>query len=161
LLVAVISDTHVPDFARALPDTLAAHLDGADVILHAGDATSPATLAELELYAPVHAALGNIDRPDVADWGARPEVRLDLEGLRIGMVHDAGPRKGRAARLRRRFPDAGLIVFGHSHIPVCERDGEVWLLNPGSPTWKRREPRPTMALVEITGGVASPRVVEL
>src|SRR5918998_2232653 len=133
MLVAVISDTHVPDFTRALPRSLDEYLGAADLILHAGDSTTAATLAELALHAPLHAALGNIDRPDVADWGALPEVRLTLDGVRVSMLHDAGPARGRAARLRRRFPDADVVVYGHSHIPQGQRDGDRWLPNPGGP----------------------------
>ncbi len=162
MLIAVVADTHVPDFARALPPALAQHLAGADAILHAGDATTAATLAELETHAPVHAVIGNIDGPDVADWGAVPELTMSYAGVRIGMVHDAGRKDGRGRRLRARFPDAQVIVFGHSHIPQCERgeDG-VLLLNPGSPTWKRQQPRPTLALLDVSGGAARARLVEL
>ena len=114
--------------------------------------TSAAVLDELAAYAPVHAVVGNIDRPDVAAWGAHDELRLELEGVAVAMLHDAGRCAGREARLRRRFPDARLVVFGHSHDPLdVEHDGQR-LLNPGSPTWKRRAPAPTIAWAEISAG---------
>ena len=88
----------------------------------------------------------------VARWGAREVVRVDLAGITAVLVHDAGPRTGRAARLARRFPGAALVVFGHSHIPLIERAGGMTLLNPGSPTWKRRQPYPTYAVMTVTRG---------
>jgi uncharacterized protein len=145
----VISDTHVPDFAGALPRAVLRAAARADVILHAGDVTSAAVLDELERLAPVHAALGNGDGPDVARWGARERVEIELAGFAVAIVHDSGPAPGRAARLRRWFPLADLIVFGHSHIPMSFREAGVRYLNPGSPTWKRRQPAPTYATIAI------------
>ena len=116
---------------------------------------------ELASHAPVHVAMGNNDRPTVAELGALDEVSLDLEGIRLAMVHDAGPRDGRDRRMRRRFPEADLVVFGHSHIPLDVRDGAVHLFNPGSPTWKRRQPRPTFGWIEIEGADIRSRIVEL
>lgn len=136
--ILVLGDTHIPDFAPRLPKTLGRYVRSADLILHTGDVTSPSVLDELAEHAPVHAALGNDDGPDVEAWGARFEVRLELDGLRIAMLHDGGRRDGRQRRLARRFPDADLIVFGHSHIPIDTPVDGVRLLNPGSPTWKRR-----------------------
>ena len=96
-------------------------LDGVDLILHGGDVCLRETLEELEQYAPVRAVLGNNDGPDVAAWGAPETLRLELDGLRVAMLHDSGPAdRARAARLRRLFPDAALVVFGHSHIPWDE-----------------------------------------
>ena len=147
--IVVLSDTHIPDFAKALPSGLLPALQKADLILHAGDVTSRTVLDELSAYAPVVVALGNNDGPDVAAWGARPEVAVEVDGTKIVMLHDAGRREGRERRLRRRFPEADLIVFGHSHIPIdAEFDG-VRFLNPGSPTWKRRQPVPTFGLVDV------------
>lgn len=148
-LVVVIADTHIPDFARELPAALERDLRRADLILHAGDVTTAAVLDELARYAPVRVALGNNDRPEVRRWGARDVVTLDLGGVPAVLLHDTGPRDGRARRLTRRFPDARVIIFGHSHIPVLERVGEVLLLNPGSPTWKRRQPFATYAVLRV------------
>jgi putative phosphoesterase len=151
--VLVLADTHVPDHARSLPDALRPHLEWAELMLHAGDITSEATLAELETYAPVHAVCGNIDQWDLRE--RLPDtLQLQLRGVQVGMVHDSGPRQGRERRLRERFPEAGLIVFAHSHQPVNEAVDGVRFLNPGSPTWKRRAPTPTVArMVASSGGV--------
>jgi predicted phosphodiesterase len=109
-------------------------------------------LEELAAFAPVRAVLGNNDHPDVAAWGAPGTLELDLDGLGVAMVHDAGPAAGRARRLRRRFPAAGLVVFGHSHIPLDETGDGVRIFNPGSPTDKRRQPQGTVGLLQVEGG---------
>jgi uncharacterized protein len=111
------------------------------------------SILKVAAFAPVRAVLGNNDTPDVAAWGAPETLRLDLDGLPAAMVHDAGPARGRPARLRRRFPDAELVVFGHSHIPldVTEGDGPR-LFNPGPPTDRRRQPRGTMGLLRVEAG---------
>ena len=93
--VLVIADTHVPDHAPALPRELLAVADEADLVLHAGDVTRADVLDDLTARAPVRCALGNNDGPDVARWGAIERVELVLEGVRVAMVHDAGPRTGR------------------------------------------------------------------
>jgi uncharacterized protein len=157
----VLSDTHVPDFAKRLPDSLVPHLAGADAVLHAGDVTAAFVLDELAEKAPVYSVVGNNDREEIQAWGATVELRLDLEGVRIAMVHEAGPRRGRVDRLRRRFPDADLIVFGHSHIPVNEEHEGVRFLNPGSPTWKRRQPQPTLGLIDLDEAGFRTRIIPL
>ena len=116
--VAVLSDTHAPRYWKACPPEVAGRLDGVDLILHAGDVCRAGVLEELAAFAPVRAVLGNNDTPDVAAWGAPETLELDLDGLAVAMVHDAGPAQGRTGRLRRRFPGAELVVFGHSHIPL-------------------------------------------
>jgi uncharacterized protein len=153
--IAVLSDTHAPRRWKSCPPAVAAELRGADLILHAGDVCTAAVLGELEQYAPVTAVLGNNDGADVAAWGAPETTTLDIEGLRIAMIHDSGPSAGRLGRMRRRFPDAGLVVFGHSHIPLDETspDGTFRIFNPGSPTDRRRQPRGTLGLLDITDGV--------
>ncbi len=159
--LVVLSDTHIPDFARILPTSLEPALRRADLILHAGDVTSASVLDELSTYAPVHAAIGNGDGPDVREWGAREEVLLDPEGVSLAMVHIAGPAKGRERRMRRRFPDARIVVFGHSHIPIDMEFEGFRLFNPGSPTWKRREPLPTYGVIELSRDRIETRIVEL
>jgi uncharacterized protein len=151
--VAVLADTHAPRYWTSCPAEVASRLEGVDLILHAGDVCRATVLEELAAFAPVRAVLGNNDTPDVAAWGAPETLRLDLDGLPAAMVHDAGPARGRPARLRRRFPDAELVVFGHSHIPldVTEGDGPR-LFNPGSPTDRRRQPRGTMGLLRVEAG---------
>ena len=150
--VVVLADTHAPSRWRSCPPRVAAHLRGADLILHAGDVCTADVLDELAAYAPVHAVRGNNDGPDVAAWGAPDTLELGLGGVRLAMIHDSGPRSGRPARLRGRFPDAGLVVFGHSHIPVdLAADGQR-IFNPGSPTDRRREPHGTIGVLDIDGG---------
>ena len=161
LRVLVVSDTHIPDFAKRLPEQVLSEARQSDVILHAGDVTSAAVLEELSGYAPVHAAMGNGDGPDVSAWGARHEVQVDLDGIETAMLHIGGPSKGREGRLRRRFPDARLIVFGHSHIPVDVDVEGVRLFNPGSPTWKRREPVATYGVLTVERGRIESKIVPL
>jgi putative phosphoesterase len=160
--LAVISDTHLPRGRRRLPDRCVELLRGADAILHAGDVSSAATLAELRaLGPPVHAVHGNVDEPAVvADLPA--ELVLEVQDARIAMVHDGGPASGRMARMRRRFPDADAVVFGHSHIPLHETgpDG-LQIFNPGSPTDRRRQPRHTMGVAHVEGGAVTFTLIEL
>jgi hypothetical protein len=113
-----------------------------------------AVLDELAQYAPVTVVLGNNDAADVTAWGAPETTSLEAEGLRIAMIHDSGPSAGRLARMRRRFPDSDLVVFGHSHIPLDEAtaDGAFRVFNPGSPTDRRRQPHGTIGLLDIAGG---------
>ncbi len=134
--VVVLADTHAPRRWRVCPPRVAEHLRTADRILHAGDVCTAAVLAELAEYAPVTAVLGNNDGPDVAEWGAQRTAELDLDGLKVNMVHDSGAAAGRLTRLRRRFPGADLVVFGHSHIPLDEsapggQDARAADLQPG------------------------------
>jgi putative phosphoesterase len=120
--------------------------------LHAGDVCTADVLVELAQFAPVHAVLGNNDGPDVAEWGARETLQTDLDGLRVAMIHDSGAAAGRPQRLRRRFPDAGLVVFGHSHIPLDTEAGGIRIFNPGSPTDRRRQPQGTVGVLRIEAG---------
>jgi len=150
--VAVLSDTHAPRFWKSCPPAVARVLEHAEVILHAGDVCTPDVLDELSHWAPVHAVRGNNDGPDVADWGAPDTLTLELAGLPIAMVHDSGALIGRPARLRRWFPEARLVVFGHSHIPLNEVHDGQRIFNPGSPTDKRRQPRGTVGLLLIEDG---------
>ena len=126
------------------------HVEAADVILHAGDVVTGDLLDALRGRRPVHAVLGNNDRALV---GALPDrLELELAGVRIGMVHDSGARTGRERRVRRWFPDARLVVFGHSHEPVDAEgvDGQR-LFNPGSAVLRRRQPRRTVGRLELAG----------
>jgi putative phosphoesterase len=150
--VVAISDTHAPRRWRSCPPRVAEHLRGADLILHAGDVCTADVLDELAGYAPVRAVLGNNDGQDVADWGAPERLELDLDGLPAAMVHDSGARAGRTARMRRWFPGAHLVVFGHSHIPLDETGDGVRIFNPGSPTDRRRQPHGTLGLLTIEHG---------
>jgi putative phosphoesterase len=152
LHVVVVSDTHIRrGSTRRLPDAAYAHLERADVILHAGDILVSEVLDELGGFAPVHAVLGN---NDVEMVGLLPETRLiELAGVRVAMVHDSGPSSGRAGRLKRRFPDSDVVVFGHSHIPWdgAGLDGQL-LFNPGSPTERRAQPHRTVGTLDLEEG---------
>ncbi len=150
--VAVLSDTHSPRRWKRCPPTVAAALHGVDVILHAGDICLAETLDELAQFAPVYAVLGNNDGPEVAERGIPEVLETNLAGLPVAMVHDSGPAAGRGARLRRRFPTAALVVFGHSHIPWDETVAGQRILNPGSPTDRRRQAHGTMAELLIEDG---------
>ncbi len=149
--VVVLSDTHAPRHWKGLPAAVAAHLSGADLVLHAGDVCTVDVLEALSGFAPVEVVMGNNDQPEVADWGAPETVELSLAGVRVAMVHDSGPATGRPARMRRRFPTADLVVFGHSHIPM-DVTGEVRVFNPGSPTDRRRQPYGTLGLLDLADG---------
>jgi putative phosphoesterase len=150
--VIALADTHAPRRWRSCPPAVAALLRGADLILHAGDVCTAAVLDELSQYAPVRAVLGNNDGPDVADWGAPETADLEVAGLRISMIHDSGPAKGRLPRMRRRFPDADLVVFGHSHIPMDDGGEGLRIFNPGSPTDRRRQPHGTVGVLHVEEG---------
>jgi putative phosphoesterase len=146
----------MPRGARRLPDACVEVLARADVILHTGDFTAAAVLEELRAFAPVHAVRGNMDESPLSD--TLPErLVVEAEGLRIGMVHDPGPAARRAARLRTWFPGCGVVAYGHTHLPEVVSDRGVWIVNPGSPTERRRAPAHTMAV--IVGG--APELVTL
>jgi putative phosphoesterase len=149
--IAVISDTHLPRGTRRLPEACVERLRVADLILHAGDLNTVAVLRELERYGPVVAVHGNVD--DAEARAALPDSAfVEADGVTIALVHDAGPAKGRLARMRRRFPDADAVVFGHSHIPLHERAPDGFqIFNPGSPTERRRSPRHTMGIAHAEG----------
>ena len=141
--LAIISDTHMPRGNRALPAACLAELRGADAILHAGDFMRVEVLRMLEaLGPPVHGIHGNVDDDALRAHAARPRGWCEAAGARIAMIHDAGPRTGRLARMRARFKDADAVVFGHSHLPLHETGADGFqIFNPGSPTERRRRPR--------------------
>jgi putative phosphoesterase len=148
VLIAIVSDTHLPRGRRRLPDACVERLRSADLILHAGDFTALSVLEDLQALGPPAAAVhGNVDDPEVR-MRLPPARLVEAEGARIAMVHDAGAAAGRLERMRRRFPGADAVVFGHSHIPLHESDfdGGFQIFNPGSPTDRRRQPRHTMGL---------------
>jgi uncharacterized protein len=151
MLVAVISDTHLPRGVRRIPDACVERMRSSDLIVHAGDVMTREALAEIEAVGPPVAAVhGNVDSAELCR--ALPERRiLDLGGARLGVVHDAGPRSGRLARMRRLFPDADAVVFGHSHLPLHEELDGFQIFNPGSPTERRRAAGHTMGMVRVDG----------
>jgi uncharacterized protein len=159
--IVVLADTHIRrGSTRRLPDAAYELLDGADAIWHAGDMVVPELLDELRGFAPVEAVLGNNDHEL---FGILPErVEATVDGVRLAMVHDSGPTKGRERRMRRWFPDADLVIFGHSHQPYDAPgvDGQR-LLNPGSPTERRRAPEQTLAVVDVADGALRTGLVPL
>jgi uncharacterized protein len=151
MLVAVISDTHMPRGGRRLPETFVERIRAADLLLHAGDFTTLEVLRELERIGPplvgVH---GNVDSAELRRL--LPGERLvAVEEARIAMVHDAGPAAGRLERLGARYREvADAVVFGHSHLPLHERAADGFqIFNPGSPTERRRAPAHTMGLATV------------
>ena len=159
--VAIVADTHLPRGRRRIPDRCWEEMAAADLILHAGDFTALEVLYDVESLGPAVAAVhGNIDSAEVR--ARLPEARLvDAGGARIALVHDAGPARGRVERMRRRFPDADAVVFGHSHIPLHVVDGGFQLFNPGSPTDRRRQPRHTMGRATAEDGAIAFEIVDL
>ena len=150
--VAVISDTHTRGKSRPVPPGVWPYLGAADHILHAGDVTDPSLLDEMKSLAPVTVVMGNCDGMDIREWGAPEETTVELGGVKISMLHDSGVSAGRRRRMQALFPGSRVVVFGHSHLPVNEDLGGFLLLNPGSPTWKRRAPWHSMALLWIEDG---------
>ena len=163
MLLAIVSDTHLPRGARRLPDACVERMRAADLVLHAGDVATVGVLEEIEaLGPPVMAVHGNVDEPALVM--RLPAARMvDAGGARIAMVHDAGAAAGRLERMRRRFPGADAVVFGHSHIPLHESDFDAGfqIFNPGSPTDRRRQPRHTMGLCRAEGGELGFEIVDL
>ena len=161
MLAAVIADTHMPRGRRRLPEACVERLRAADVLLHAGDVVSRSVFEELAALGPsVHAVHGNVDEPELRAL-LPAALAVDVAGLRIGMTHDAGPRAGREERLAARFPTCAAIVYGHTHEPQMARVGETWILNPGSPTERRRAPSHTMLVLEVAGGAITPELIYL
>jgi uncharacterized protein len=132
------------------------------MILHAGDVCTVDVLEELSRYAPVHAVLGNNDLPEVSEWGAPQTLEMVVDGLRVGMIHDSGQAAGRLERMRRRFTNADLVIFGHSHIPMDAAGNGIRIFNPGSPTDRRQQPFGTLGVLEISDGrLQDARIVAL
>ena len=159
MLLAILADTHLPRGARRLPDACLERLEAADLIIHAGDLCTLEVLRDLEALGPVAAVQGNVDSTELR--ALLPESRtVRAGGARIAVVHDAGPARGRLARLRRRFPQADAVVFGHSHLPLHARDPDgLQIFNPGSPTERRRAPAHTMGLARAEEGEVEFRLV--
>ena len=149
MLVAIISDTHLPRGTRRLPDECVERIRAADLLIHAGDISTPEVLGELaELGPPVTAVYGNVDTAELQS--TLPEsLMVKAEGAKIAVLHDAGPFTRRLERMRARFPDADAVVFGHSHIPLHEERNGFQIFNPGSPTDRRRQPRHTMGVARV------------
>jgi uncharacterized protein len=151
-LIAIVADTHMPKGSRRLPQRCRELLREADAAVHAGDFTGLAALEEIRGLCPrLHAVHGNVDEPAVREE-LPAALEIGLGDRRLALIHDAGPAQGRLARMRRRFPEADAVVFGHSHLPLHEEEGGFQIFNPGSPTERRRAPRPSMGLLRAAGG---------
>jgi hypothetical protein len=162
VIVAVISDTHLPRGGRQLPKTCLEHIQEADLLLHAGDFMTVDVYRELEAIGPpLEAVHGNVDDFELTQL--LPEERVvEAEGARIAMLHDAGPSGGRLERMRKRFGDrAEAVIFGHSHLPLHEEDGDFQIFNPGSPTERRKAPSHTMGLGKVEHGHVAFELVEV
>ena len=149
----LISDTHIPGRARTLPPAVTAAADDADLVIHAGDWVAASVLDDLALHAEVLGVYGNNDGPDLR--ALLPEIaRREIEGVRFAVVHETGDAQRRSARMDAAFPDVDVLVFGHSHIPWdAVTPGGLRMLNPGSPTDRRRQPRCTIMTATVDGGV--------
>jgi uncharacterized protein len=159
--VAVIADTHLPRGRRRLPARCLEVIAGCEALIHAGDFTTAQVLRDLEAIGPpLRAVHGNVDEPSLRR--ALPaELRLDFAGHAVAVVHDAGPRRGRLQRLRRRFPDAAAVIFGHSHMPAHETSGGFQIFNPGSPTERRRAPTHSMGLMRVSARALELELIRL
>ena len=151
----LMADTHVPLRARDLPAPVWAAVDDADLVVHAGDWVTPDLLDRLEERAA--RLLGVWGNNDGAQLRERlPEVATAVvEGVRLGVVHETGPSRGREARMRAEHPDLDLLVFGHSHIPWDTSVDGLRLLNPGSPTDRRRQPHCSYLTLTLMDGEVS------
>ena len=139
-----------------------AELAAADLIVHVGDFVAASVLEELRGLAPVEAVYGNMDEPALRESLPKERV-VDVAGVRIGVVHIGGPAAGREARLAARFRGCDAVVYGHTHVPQVERFGRggVWILNPGSPTERRRAPVHSMLVLDVEDGEIRPQLVTL
>ena len=150
--IAIVSDTHLPRGARAIPDACIEQMRSSDLVVHAGDLVAAPVLDDLRaLGPPVAAVYGNMDSAELRRLLPERQV-VEAAGVRIGLVHDAGPARGRLQRMRIAFPDCEAVVFGHSHIPLHEQDAGFQIFNPGSPTDRRRQPRHSMGAAHVDGG---------
>jgi uncharacterized protein len=163
MLIAVLSDTHLPRGTRRLPDECVRRIAEADLLLHAGDFSTAPVLRALEsIGPPLVGVQGNVDSAELRELLPAERV-VEAGGARIAILHDAGTRSGRLARMRARFGAAAeALVFGHSHMPLHEHgDDGFQIFNPGSPTERRRAPRHTMGMARVEGGEVSFELVEL
>lgn len=159
--IAILADTHLPRGPRRLPEGCIEACREADLLIHAGDFVSLAALEAIETIGPpLRAVHGNVDAPAIVDR-LPAELTFAVGGATIGLIHDAGPRRGRLARMRRRFPDSDAVIFGHSHMPLAESGQGLTIFNPGSPTERRRSPVHTMGIAQVEAGRLSFAHIEL
>lgn len=155
--IAVLADTHIPKKARRLPDRALEIIKESDMLIHAGDILTTEFLDYLRGLLPLHAVLGNNDLGVELPFS----LQIEVEGLKLAVIHDSGPTKGRGRRMKRLFPEADAVVFGHSHIPTNSVEEGLLLFNPGSATDKRRQPHHTMGTLVVARGSISGTIVEL
>lgn len=159
--IAIVSDTHMPKGRRELPKECVRACREADLIIHGGDFVEASILELFRSFGPpVTAVHGNVDSGELRNW--LPETTtLEVESVRIGLVHDSGPKKGRLARMRRLFPEHDAVVFGHSHLPLHEEEDGFQIFNPGSPTERRRSPFRSMGVARVDGSSLGFELVDL
>jgi len=158
--IGIISNTHIQSRASRVPDAALRHFEDVELILHAGDLSVLPVLDQLAAFAPVEAVQGNVEQEEVVR--ALPVKReLVVGGCAIGLVHILGDRQTYRRNARREFPRARVVVFGHSHIPLAEDADGLLLLNPGSATDRRSQPRCTLALLTIMDGQPQATIVPL
>jgi putative phosphoesterase len=149
-VIAVLADTHMPRGARRLPERCVELVSAAEAVIHAGDFFAASALQEVQALCPVvYAVHGNVDEEPLRRR-LPAELEVEVGGQTVAITHDAGPAEGRLPRLRGRFPGADAVVFGHSHLSLHEAEVGFQIFNPGSPTERRRAPRPSMGLLKST-----------
>ena len=158
--VAVLSDTHLPRGARRLAEECVRRLGEVELVLHAGDFTARAVLDELERMAPVLGVHGNMDEAELRE-GLPARRIVEVGKAHVGMVHDAGPAAGRHERLVAAFPGCEAVVYGHTHVPEVAEHAGVLILNPGSPTERRRAPTRSIGLLTVAGDRLIPELVPI
>jgi putative phosphoesterase len=153
MTIAILGDTHMPKGSRELPEPCLQALATAELIVHTGDFSAASVLVMLEAIGPpVIAVHGNVDEPALVE--RLPETtEFEQSSSRFALIHDAGPRKGRLERMRRRFPEADAVLFGHSHLPLHETATDGFqIFNPGSPTERRRAPQRSFGIATTDAG---------
>ncbi len=159
--IAIVSDTHMPKGRRQLPERCVEICRRSDLIIHGGDFMEAPVLDLFRSFGPpVTAVHGNVDSKDLRNWF--PEsTTVEVESVRIGLIHDSGPKQGRLARMQKLFPAHDAVIFGHSHLPLHEEEDDFQIFNPGSPTERRRSPCRSMGLAVVDGGRLSLEIIDL
>ena len=161
--IAIVSDTHMPKGKRKLPAECVRICTGADLIVHGGDLSDRSVLDLFEAMGPpVVAIYGNIDSAELTRQLPQRRV-IEIESVKIGLIHDAGPKTGRLKRMSKAIPDCDAVIFGHSHLPLHETDHETGfqIFNPGSPTERRRSPFKSMGRATVDGSKVVFELVDL
>lgn len=159
--IAILADTHMPKGRRELPPRCVEICRASDLIIHAGDLIGESVLDLLESFGPpVVAVHGNVDSE--ALMARLPETRVVEAGpVRLGVIHDAGPKRGRLERMAKRFPGCDAAIFGHSHLPLEEKADGFRIFNPGSPTERRRSPFRSMGRATVERGAVRFELIDL